>query len=133
MKAVKESDAAKNLEPDQQKLLTEYYKGFIRAGANLSPEKKRLTEINAKLATNFAQFGDNIRENERYVLFVDKKEDLSGLPERLCPQQRPRKGKVKKAKWAFTLVRSSITPFLQYADNRELRKQIDRRTTRGHE
>ncbi|MEE2901060.1 MAG: M3 family metallopeptidase [Myxococcota bacterium] len=135
VKAVKESDAAKNLESDQQKLLTEYYKGFIRAGANLSSEKKkRLTEINAKLATNFAQFGDNIRkENERYVLFVDKKENLSGLPETVVSAAAATaKRKGQEGKWAFTLVRSSVTPFLQYADNRELRRQIyEAYTTRG--
>ena len=84
------------------------------------------------MATNFAKFGDNIRkENERYALIVDKKEDLSGLPDTVVSAAAATaKRKGQEGKWAFTLVRSSITPFLQYADNRELRKRFTKRIRR---
>lgn len=75
-------------------------------------------------AAAYSQFGDKIRpENADYALIVDSDKDLAGLPEAVVAQgAAAAKEKKQDGKWAFTLVRSSTTPFLQYADNRDLRK-----------
>ena len=133
--AVHEQRAQLGLRPDQDKLVVDYYKRFIRAGAQLDgPAKERLTKINARLAAIFSKFGDNLRkENADYALIIDDDKDLAGLPEEVVAQgTEAAKEKKQEGKWAFTLVRSSVTPFLQYAKNRALRKEIYMAyTTRG--
>lgn len=109
------------------KLLEETYKGFVRSGANLSDtDKEKLKKINADLSILTTQFGQNLlAETNAYELVVDKKEDLSGLPEGVvAAAAETAKAKGKDGKWVFTLSNPSVMPFLQYADNRELRKQI---------
>jgi peptidyl-dipeptidase Dcp len=116
-----------SLSPEQGQLLAKYHRGFIRAGANLKEtEKKRLMEINAELASHLAKFGENIRkENEHYALVLEKEGDLAGLPsEVIAAAAATAQAKGMEGKWAFTLVRSSVTPFLEYAENRTLRKEI---------
>lgn len=127
VKALHDKKADLGLDPDQMKLLVDTYKGFVRAGATLdATKKKRLEEINAKLAGNYSKFGDLIRkEDAHFALVIDKKEDLAGLPEPVVAAGAAEaKRRKMEGKWAYTLVRSSITPFIQYAKNRELRKKI---------
>ena len=127
VKAVHDQRAQLGLRPDQNKLVEDYYKSFVKAGAELDADKKkRLTEINSRLAALFSGFGDKIRrENAGYALIVEDEKDLAGLPDAVIAQgAAAAKEKGHEGKWAFTLVRSSVTPFLQYADNRELRKEI---------
>ena len=81
-KRVKKLYATKDslgLEAEPIKLLSEYHRSFIRAGANLDElAKKRLTEINARSAGLLSKFGDKLRkENENYALLIEKEEDLS--------------------------------------------------------
>ena len=75
-----------NLTTEQKRLLDKTYKGFVRSGANLDAEKQaRLREINKELSTLGITFSNNIlNENNAFQLFVDKKEDLAGLPEWFC-------------------------------------------------
>ncbi|MEQ9501249.1 MAG: M3 family metallopeptidase [Deltaproteobacteria bacterium] len=115
------------LQPQQAKLLEEYYKGFVRAGARLDPERKqRLADINAELAGLYSKFVDHVRlETEKYALVVDDEKDLEGLPDAVVAAGAAEaKAREMEGKWAFTTTRSSITPFLQYAKNRKLREQI---------
>ena len=71
---------------EQQRLLDKTYKDFVRSGANLSAEKQaRLREVNKQLSTLGITFSNNIlNENNEFMLFVDKQEDLAGLPEWFC-------------------------------------------------
>ena len=72
-----------NLTTEQTRLLDKTYKRFVRSGANLSAEKQvRLREINKELSTLGITFSNNVlNENNAFQLFVDKEEDLVGLPE----------------------------------------------------
>jgi peptidyl-dipeptidase Dcp len=127
IKAVYESSDVQMLFKTERRLLEETYKRFVRNGAGLSEEKKaRLREINQQLSTLSLQFGDNVlAETNGFQLFVDKEEDLSGLPEDLrLAAARAAKDAGQEGKWLFTLHNPSIMPFLSYADNRELRKQM---------
>ena len=65
-----------------------------------------------------------LNENNSYKLFVEK-DGLAGLPESVVALQlRKQKLQVQEGKWAFTTQRPSIFPFLQYSDNRDLRRQL---------
>lgn len=116
-----------NLNPEQMRLLEETNKRFVRNGAALDESKqKRLREINQELSTQTLKFGDNVlAETNAYKLFIEKKEDLSGLPQGIIDgAAEAAKADGKEGQWLFTLQNPSIMPFLQYADNRELRKNI---------
>lgn len=115
------------LDGEDTKLLEETYKSFVRSGANLSEsDKEKLKKINAELSVLTNDFGQNLlAETNAYELVVEKEEDLAGLPEALkqaAADVATEKG--KKGKWVFTLQNPSVMPFLQYADNRALRKDI---------
>lgn len=127
VKAVYEQKESLSLDTEDTKLLDETYKSFVRSGANLSEENKEtLKKINAELSVLTTQFGQNLlAETNAYELVVDNEEDLAGLPDALKSAAADvAKAKEKDGKWVFTLQNASIMPFLQYADNRELRKQI---------
>lgn len=115
------------LSSEQAKLLEKTHKSFVRSGANLSDtDKAKLRKINSELSLLSLQFGQNLlAETNNYELVVDKKEDLAGLPsELISAAAEDAKSKGKEGKWVFTLQNPSVMPFLQYADKRELRKQI---------
>lgn len=127
VKAVYEQRAALSLDAEDSKLLEETYKSFVRAGANLSDEdKEKLKKINAELSVLTTQFGQNLlAETNAYELVVDNEADLAGLPEALkAAAADVAKAKGHEGKWVFTLQNPSLMPFLQYAENRELRRQM---------
>lgn len=125
--AVYQQKDSLDLTIEQQRLLDKVYKDFIRSGANLSIDKQnRLREINKQLSTLGITFSNNIlNENNEFKLFVDKKEDLAGLPE-WCRQSAAEEAKAngQEGKWLFTLHNASRLPFLQYSANRPLREKI---------
>ena len=120
-------DGKVKLTTEQQRLLDKYYKTFLRAGANLDKDRKeQLREINKKITTLTLKYRDNVLKfvNE-YQLVIDKEEDLAGLPEGVvAAAAEMAKAADLKGKWVFTLGAASRIPLLQYADNRELRKQM---------
>lgn len=127
VKAVWENKDKENLNPEQARLLERVYKNFARNGAELNAEdKEKLKAINEKLAVLTLKFGDNVlAETNKYKLVISKKEDLAGLPDGLIAAAAETAEETgDKGKWVFTLHNPSIMPFLQYADNRELRKEI---------
>jgi len=127
VKSMYDNRASLELDAEDTKLLEETYKGFVRSGANLSEEdKEKLKKINSELSVLTNAFGQNLlAETNAYELVVDKEEDLAGLPDALKQAAADvAKAKGKEGKWVFTLQNPSVMPFLQYADNRELRKEI---------
>ena len=89
-------------------------------------KQARLREINKELSTLGITFSNNIlNENNAFQLFVDKKEDLAGLPEWFCQSAAEEaKAAGQPGKWLFTLHNASRLPFLQYAENRPLREKM---------
>src|SRR6056297_997577 len=112
----------------QRRLVDDHYKTFVRQGAQLDDgDKARLSQINSRLARLFTDFSQNVLEDEKaYVTWIDDPEDLAGLPQSVvdamasAAQQRNHKG----GKWAVTNTRSSMDPFLTYAENRPLREAV---------
>ena len=121
-------DRAKlGLTPEQNRLLEKYYKNFIRSGAALNAEQKaRLREINKELSSAELTFSQNVlAETNAYKKFVANKDELKGLPESvLQAAAEGAKEAGKTGQWMFTTQKSSFIPVLQYAENRELRKEL---------
>ncbi|MBV7314309.1 M3 family metallopeptidase [Shewanella sp. NIFS-20-20] len=127
VKAVYNSPDKATLSPAQQKLLSDTYQSFVRGGANLSEQDKNtLRQLNEAIGKLSLEFGDNLlAETNAYELVITDEADLSGLPaDVIATAAATAKQKGYDGKWVFTTQRPSITPFLTYADNRELRKQI---------
>ncbi|MEP7148405.1 MAG: M3 family metallopeptidase [Acidobacteriota bacterium] len=125
IEAVYNSPAKKKLTKEQQRLVWVYYNNFVHAGAKLDAGKKaRLSEINQALASLFTKFSQNLLGDESELfLLIEKESDLEGLPQSL----KDAAGRAAKAKgkegWMISNTRSSIDPFLTYADNRSLREK----------
>ena len=116
------------LSGEQQRLLEQTHKQFVRAGASLSGESQaRLREINAELAMLAQQFGENLlNETNNFELLVTDRADLGNLNESLvalAASEAKQRGHECEC-WVFTLQRPSINPFLSYSPNREMRKEI---------
>lgn len=127
VKAVYDKKGTLNLDAEDAILLEESYKGFVRAGANLSAtDKEKLKKINAEMSVLTTEFDQNVlAETNAFELILDNEADLAGLPTGLKQAAAEEaKAKGKEGKWLFTLKNPSVMPFLQYADNRELRKKI---------
>ena len=127
IKSVYENKDKFKLSDEEKKLLDDTYKDFVRSGAALSPEdKQKLRKINEELSMLSVQFGQNLlAETNGFNLIIDKKEDLTGLPEGVIAQAATTAKSLKMdGKWAFTLQVPSMTPFLQYSDRRYLREKL---------
>lgn len=127
IKAVYQQKDSQQLTTEQRRLLEKTYKSFVRSGANLPADKQaRLREINKQLSTLGIRFDKNIlNENNEFKLFVDKEEDLAGLPEWFRQSAAAEaKAAGQEGKWLFTLHNSSRLPFLQYSANRPLREKV---------
>lgn len=125
--AVYESPQTKQLDKAQQRLVEDRYKQFVRQGAKLSTEdKERLSKINKRLASLFTDFSQNVLADEQgYVTWIEDKADLAGLPTSvIAGMSAAAKEKGQPDKWAITNTRSSMDPFLTYAENRGLREKI---------
>jgi peptidyl-dipeptidase Dcp len=116
-----------DLTPEQKRLVWLYYTEFVRAGAKLSPEdKKRVSEINQRLASLFTKFSQNVLADENdHVLFLEGEDDLAGLPASFrSSAAAAAEERGRKAQWAVTNTRSSVEPFLAYSDRRGLREKV---------
>lgn len=127
IKSVYEQKDRLQLSVEQNTLLEKHYKSFSRNGANLSKDKKkRLREIDAEASKLKLQFGENIlAETNRYEKHITNENDLDGLPEgakEAATQLAKSKG--KETGWLLTLDYPSYIPFMKYAQNRALRKEL---------
>ena len=126
VKAVYDQKDELTLTPEQATLLDKKYKSFARNGALLPEDKKaRLREIDTELAKLKLTFGENVlAETNNYELHITTQADLKGLPEGAIEMARSLAESKAKEGWIFTLDFPSYLPFVTYADNRELRKEI---------
>ncbi len=116
-----------NLSGEQLMLLEKTYKNFVRSGADLDEVKKaRFKEVSIELSRLTLEFGENVlAETNSYELVVEKAEDLAGLPEDVIARAaHTAEKKGKPGKWVFTLQAPSYIPFMEYGENRELRKTL---------
>ena len=112
---------------EDQKLLEEIYKDFVRNGALLPDDKmERMKAINLRISDLQQQWGDQLQEAaNNAVVWVDKKEDLAGLGEAGIAQcQKDAESRGGKAPYAIVIVNTTQQAILANLDNRDLRKRV---------
>lgn len=127
IKAIYEQKDKLNLDESQITLIDFFYRQFIKGGAGLPPDKQaRLREINQQLSVLELKFEENIlKEDNKFQLVIDKKEDLAGLPDNAISEAAgAAEEKGLKGQWLFTLHKPSLIPFLQFSSKRDLREKI---------
>lgn len=127
IKAVYEQRDKLSLSIEQKTLLGNYFKDFVRSGANLPLQKKlRMREINEELSVLSLKFGENILEEDNaFELVIENEDDLAGLPDNVITSgAEAAKERGYEGKWVYTLHKSSMIPFLQYSAKRQLREKI---------
>lgn len=114
------------LSVEQTTLLDKKYKSFSRNGANLSEDKKkRLREIDAELSKLKLKFGENIlAETNKYEMHLTDENDVDGLPQGAKEMAAQLAKSKNKEGWSITLDYPSYIPFMKYAKNRALRKEL---------
>lgn len=114
------------LNEEQEMLLNETYKGFVRSGALLNEEdKKKLKKINMDLSLKSLQFGQNVlASTNAYFKHITDKTELAGIPEAIMEQFAEEAKERNLEGWVVTLQYPSYIPFMTYAENRELRKEL---------
>jgi len=115
-----------NLTPEEDTLLTNKYKSFVRNGANLNEaDKLELRKTDTELSKLKLKFGENVlAETNAFELHITTKNDLKGLPESTIEAAAMTAKQKNKKGWIFTLDYPSYIPFMTYADKRNLRKKM---------
>ena len=125
-----------SLTPEQDFLLVNLYKNFVRNGALLKgANQDTLKKLNEKLSVLSVKFSQNVLgENNKFKLVIDNKDDLKGLPEGVINGAADRAKKDSLGgKWVFTIQKPSMLPFLTYDEKRDLRKKLyDGYITKGN-
>ncbi|HEX8047249.1 M3 family metallopeptidase, partial [Rhizobium sp.] len=111
---------------EETRVLERHWKGFVKSGAKLpKAEQERLATINETLAGLGAQFGQNVLGDEKsWALILSDEADLAGLPDYLKDAMAAAaRERGEEGKYAVTLSRSIIEPFLTASERRDLREQ----------
>lgn len=127
IRTVWENRAAEELNDEELFLLENMYKSFVRNGALLGPEDQEiLKKLNQELSLLTVKFSQNVlEETNSFRLVIDDEADLKGLPESVIAGAADEaKSAGMEGKWVFTTRKPSMIPFLQYADNRDMRKKL---------
>ena len=112
---------------EDQKLLEETYKEFVRKGALLSDEQMaRMKEINLRISDLQQQWGDLLQAaTNDAIVWVDKKDDLAGMSDADIAQcQKDAESRGGKAPYAIVIMNTTQQAPLASLDNRELRKRV---------
>jgi peptidyl-dipeptidase Dcp len=129
IKAVYDAHVKLKLTPEEQFLLENTYRDFVRGGALLDEKRKaRLRELNQQMALLSLKFGDNLlAETNGIQLVLESRDDLAGLPPAVVAMAAETARQLKMpGKWVFTVQAPSMTPFLQSSTKRELREKLYR-------
>lgn len=126
VKAVYEQKESLHLSQEQHKLLEDIYEGFARNGANLEgKDKDTYRELTNQLSLLTLQFSENLlKETNDYRLLISEEGKLAGLPESSKVAAREAAQEKGLEGWVFTLHAPSFIPFMMYADDRELRREL---------
>ena len=112
----------------EDKRLTEViYKGFVRSGALLSPEKmERMKQINTRISDLKEQFGNLLpAATNNAVVWVNSKEELAGLSDADIAQcKKDAESLGNKAPYCIVIVNTTQQAILTNLQNRELRRKV---------
>ena len=125
IKTVYEQTDWQTLGTEEQMLLKNTYDGFIRSGANLTPEQKeRFRQLSSELSVLTLRFSqNNLKETNSYELVLTK-DQLDGLPPSAIDAYEQTAKEKEKEGYVVTLQAPSFLPFMKYSTHRELRRQL---------
>lgn len=115
------------LAANEKRAVDSYYKNFVRSGALLSDaDKEQLKALNTELTGLYQKFNKNLLDaTNEFAIVVENEAELAGLPEsNVAVAADEAKSRGMEGKWVFTLHAPSRLPVLQYADSRDLRRQM---------
>jgi peptidyl-dipeptidase Dcp len=127
IKTVYDNRANEQLNEEELFLLENLYKSFVRNGALLNPsDQEILKKLNKEISVLAVTFNQNVlAETNNFKLVLDNEADLAGLPENVIANAAEMAmADSLEGKWVFTTQKPSMIPFLQYADNRDLRRKL---------
>lgn len=127
VKAVYDQRASLKLSTEQNTLLEDTYRNFVRGGALLDDDKKaELRKINEEMSVLGPVFSNNVKKSsEVFELVLDQESDLVGLPDTAiegAKEAATEKG--YDGKWLFTLDYPSFGPFITFSQRRDLRERV---------
>ncbi|MFP4664398.1 MAG: M3 family metallopeptidase [Bacteroidales bacterium] len=124
IEAVRQSDHA--LHGEDKRLLEQTHLSFIRHGAGLEQKgREKLKKINRELSQLSLSFDKNcLHESNQYKLHISNKNQLAGLPEHAVQAAADKAKEEKLQGWVFTLQYPSYLPFMKYAEERDLRREM---------
>ena len=125
IKTVYETTDKETLSQEDRMLLQTTYDGFIRSGANLTPEQKeRFRQISSEMSVLTLRFSqNNLKETNAYELPLAA-DQLDGLPESALNAYAQTAREKGKEGHIVTLQAPSFVPFMKYSQHRELRRQL---------
>ncbi len=135
VKSVYDKKASSSYSVEEEKLLDDTYKAFVRKGALLKGEaRKKYREITSELSRLSLQFSENLlAETNGFQLHLTEEDELQGLPDGLRSAAKELAQSQEKEGWIFTLHFPSYVPFMKYSARRDLRKKMYMAySTRGH-
>ena len=114
------------LSSPQKKIVLDEILGFELGGVGLGKEKKlQFKKIQSKLSKLSSSFEENLLDSvNNYSLLIKDKNKLKGIPANILEKAKIDAKNTKKVGWSFSLDFPCYLPLMQYADNRELRKEI---------
>lgn len=122
------ADNASGLTAQQRRVAERSRDQFIRGGAALDAAKKaQLGQINTQLANLFTAFGQKVVADENTWTLIPNEAGVAGLP---ASNKTAAAGAARSRNlqgWAIVNTRSSVDPFLTFADDRGLREQVWRK------
>jgi peptidyl-dipeptidase Dcp len=114
------------LTPEQQMLLKDSYESFTKNGANLSDSDKEVyRKLSKEISLLTLQYGQNVlKETNNYSLLITDKLLLGGLPADLLDMLASNASNAGEKGWLINLKATCYVPFMKYADNRDLRREL---------
>ena len=121
------AEGPERLTAEQARVLELMHRAYVRGGARLDESgKTRMGEIMGRLSQLGTAFAQNVLKDEAEWSMGLGAEDLAGLPEFLVETARAEAERRGEEGWTITLSRSSVEPFLTFADRRDLRERAFR-------
>ena len=123
---VYENEDRSKLNEEQLTLLEKEFKSFVRNGAFLNNiSKEKLRKIDSRLAKLSLSFGENVlADTQAYQLHIEDEKKLKGIPPSAIEMAKIIANEKEKKGWVFTLDYPSYVPFMTYAEDRKLRKEM---------
>lgn len=124
--SVADGDEYASLSQPQKQAIRHMLRDFELSGVALDDDKRaRFTEIEQKLSELATRFSNNVLDaTDGWEKIVEDEAELAGIPDSALQQYRQQAEAQGKAGYRLTLNIPSYLPVMQYADNRELRREL---------